>query len=61
MQVKRIEVNYIPKEHKDFADEYEERLKGQGAFLTRYEDEEHIVINAKYTFDIKEAEDADCD
>ena len=54
MQVKRIEVNYIPKEHKDFADEYEERLKGQGAFLTRYEDGEHIVINAKYLFDIKE-------
>lgn len=40
-----------------YAEEYEKRLKDQGAFISRREDTAYIIIKAVYRFDVKEEEE----
>ena len=40
-----------------YAEEYEKRLKDQGAFISKREDTAHVIIKAVYRFDIKEEEE----
>lgn len=39
-----------------YAEEYEKRLKDQGAFISRREDTAHVIIKAVYRFDVEEEE-----
>ena len=59
MNITRYEKTIIPQTMfgRDFADEYEKRLREQYAFIGRSEDTQAIVIEAKYQFDIKEQTD----
>ena len=61
MTIYRIETTIIPQtiEGRKFADEYEERLRNQGAFYARNEDTETIDITARYQFNLKEESDSD--
>lgn len=56
MTIYRIETTIIQQtiEGRKFADEYEERLRNQGAFYARNEDAETIDITARYQFNLKE-------
>lgn len=56
MTIYRIETTIIPQTiaGRKFADEYEERLRNQGAFYARNEDAETIDITARYQFNLKE-------
>ena len=58
MTITRIEKTIIPQTIPglDFADEYEKRLREQGAFCGRLEDTQAIVIEAKYYFELQEAD-----
>ena len=55
MTITRIEHTNIPNtpEGREFAAEYEQRLRGQGAFRGRRGNTVIIVISAEYTFGIK--------
>lgn len=59
MRITRTETTMVPRclFGKKFADEYEERLKSQGAFRDRKEDVHGIAIYAEYVFDLKEEEE----
>lgn len=59
MKVYRKEITSIEHttEGKAFADEYEKRLREQGAFRDRKEDTTLITITADFTFEIKGAEE----
>lgn len=59
MTIYRIETTIIPQTiaGRKFADEYEERLRNQGAFYARNEDAETIDITARYQFNLKEDEE----
>jgi len=61
MTIYRIETTIIPQTiaGRKFADEYEERLRNQGAFYARNEDAETIDITARYQFNLKEERDPD--
>jgi len=61
MTIYRIETTIIPQTiaGRKFADEYEERLRNQGAFYARNEDAETIDITARYQFNLKEESDPD--
>lgn len=56
MRIQRNEINFIPNttEGRKFADEYEKRLKAQGAFRDRKEGTVNITIEAIYFFDLKD-------
>ena len=56
MRIQRNETNFIPNttEGRKFADEYEKRLREQGAFRDRREGTKTITIEAIYYFDIKD-------
>lgn len=56
MTIYRIETTIIPQTiaGRKFADEYEERLRNQGAFYARNEDAENIDITARYQFNLIE-------
>ena len=59
MTIYRIETTIIPQTiaGRKFADEYEERLRKQGAFYAKNEDAETIDITARYQFNLKEDEE----
>jgi len=61
MTIYRIETTIIPQtiEGRKFADEYEERLRNQGAFYAKNKDAETIDITARYQFNLKEESDPD--
>ena len=60
MTIYRIETTIIPQtiSGRKFADEYEERLRNQGAFKSRIDGTKTINITANYQFNlIEESED----
>ena len=59
MTIYRIETTIIPQTiaGRKFADEYEERLRNQGAFDSRNEGTTKINIMARYQFNLKEDEE----
>lgn len=59
MTIYRIETTIIPQTiaGRKFADEYEERLRNQGAFDSRNEGTATIDITASYQFNLKEESD----
>lgn len=58
MKLTRLEKTIIPQtlEGQKFANEYEQRLKGQFAFMSRKEDTQAITIEARYVFDLRTEE-----
>ena len=52
MKITRIEHTSIEQtiEGREFADEYEQRLKDQGVFRGRKEDTQFVTISAEYHF-----------
>ena len=59
MKIKVCEQTYIPQtwEGREFANEYEKKLKEQGVLQSRSDDTQTIKIEAVYTYSIKETED----
>ena len=59
MTIYRIETTIIPQTiaGRKFADEYEERLRNQGAFKSRIDGTNKINITASYQFNLKEGEE----
>lgn len=56
MKIHRIEFTHIPQCQKgrQFADEFVEHLKEQGAFRERKDSTQFINIRAEYSFELKE-------
>ena len=58
MKIVKQETTIIPQSFEGikFAEEYEERLKKQGAFRGRNEDTQVIIIKSEYVFGLVEGE-----
>ena len=58
LKVIKCEQTLIPKtaEGRKFADEYEEKLKSQGAFKSRISHPTFIQLDAEYTYNVTEGD-----